>query len=161
MIIQQQEMDKASKVWIFQSTSLIDSDLEEQILAELIAFLTDWAAHSVQLHASGDIVHHRFIVIMVDERFTGTSGCSLDTMHQFIHYLEKKYNLNLMDRMQVAYFHTEDEIKTANINELKQLVAQNTIDGDTYVLDNLVATKGDYEDRWKVKIKDSWHKRFL
>ena len=162
MIIQPADMDAASKVWIFQSDHAIDKSKEALMREELTAFLTEWAAHNVQLYASGDIVHARFITIMVDERYTGASGCSVDKMHQFIHYLEQKYNLSLMDRMQIAYFNAgEDDIKTAHINELTQLVRNRIMNEDTYVFDNLVPTKGDFDARWKVKIKDSWHKRFI
>ncbi len=162
MIIQPAEMDAASKVWIFQSDQAIDKSMEVLMREELTAFLTEWAAHNVKLYASGDIVHARFITIMVDERYTGASGCSLDKMHQFIHYLEQKYHLNLMDRMQVAYCDAgDDDIKTVSINELSKMVQNQVINDETYVFDNLVPTKGDYDARWKVKIKDSWHKRFI
>ena len=162
MLVQSSEMDPTSKVWIFQSDKPVDSSKKDAIKAELNGFLTEWAAHNVQLYASGDLLHERFILIMVDERFTGTSGCSVDTLHRFIRHLENKYAISLLDRMQLAYSNDgSDQIYATHLSELPTLVQSNIITEDTYVFDNLVPTKKDFDDRWKVKIKNSWHKKFL
>ncbi len=162
MLVNPDEMDAAARIWLFQSSTLITEDIQVELKEELTRFVNEWAAHKVQLHASGDLLHDRFIRILADERFTPASGCSMDTLHQFIHYLEKKYKLSLMDRMQVAYFNdSEKSIQTVHLHELGQLAKDNDITEETYVFDNLVPNKGEFDKRWKVKIKDSWHKKFL
>lgn len=162
MLVNPAEMDAASKVWLFQASAPISQSDKTIIQEELVNFVTEWAAHNIQLHASCDILNNQFIRIMVDEQFTTASGCSMDTLHQFIHYLEKKYNLILMDRMQVAFTQSsDDDIQTVHLHELSKLAQIAEISEDTYVFDNLVPTKADFDHRWKVKIKDSWHKRFL
>jgi len=162
MLVRPDAMDPDSKIWIFQSKDTLNTEIQASISNELIKFLDEWAAHNVQLHTSGAIHHDRFITIMVDERHTGASGCSLDNMHQFIHHLENKYNLNLMDRMQVAYYNEGDNhISEAELNTLPELISQGIINEETFVFDNLVPTKSDFDNRWKVQIKNSWHKRFI
>lgn len=162
MLIPFHDLDPASKVWIFQSDSELTTGQCSEIKNELFDFLHEWTAHNVQLYTSGDILHHRFIVIMVDERFQGASGCSLDKMTHFIQYLEQKYGITLLERMTVAYeLSAAGEIETAHLNQLSEMSKTGMIHLETVVYNNLVKTKAEFEQGWKTKISDSWHKRFI
>ena len=92
-----------SRIWIYQSNrSFTDAELEE-IEQSLSAFLKEWTAHGSELHAGFEIRYKRFIIIGLDQSNTGASGCSIDTSVHFIQSLEQKYNVILLDRMNVSF----------------------------------------------------------
>lgn len=162
MLIPFQDLDPASKVWIFQAESKFNDLQATSIKEELFNFLQEWTAHNVQLYTSGDIIQDRFIVIMVDERYQGASGCSLDKMTHFIQHLEHKYGITLLDRMNVAYESSSSgEIATVPLNLMGEMAKAGVIQPETIVYNNLVKTKAEFEQGWKTKIKDSWHNRFI
>ena len=162
MLIPFHDLDPSSKVWIFQAENELTESQATAIKELLFEFLEEWTAHNAQLYTSGDILHHRFIVIMVDERYQGASGCSLDKMTHFIQYMEHKYGITLLARMTVAYESaTSGEIATAPLNQLGEMAKVGIIQADTIVYNNLVKTKAEFEQAWKTEIKNSWHKRFI
>ena len=162
MLIPFHDLDPSSKVWIFQAETELTESQTTAIKELLFEFLEEWTAHNAQLYTSGDILHHRFIVIMVDERYQGASGCSLDKMTHFIQYMEHKYGITLLERMTVAYESaTSGEIATAPLNQLGEMAKVGIIQADTIVYNNLVKTKAEFEQAWKTEIKNSWHKRFI
>ena len=162
MLIPFHDLDPSSKVWIFQAENELTEGQSQEVRAELFDFLREWTAHNLQLFTSGDILHHRFVVIMVDERFQGASGCSLDKMTHFIQDLEHKYSITLLERMTVAIEKSPNEkIYTAPLHQLEALSKAGEIHPETIVYNNLVKTKGEFDASWKTKIKDSWHQRFI
>lgn len=162
MLIPFSDLDPSSKVWIFQAENMLTDNQVTAIKEQLFEFLQEWTAHNVQLYTSGDILHQRFIVIMVDERYQGASGCSLDKMTHFIQYMEHKYGITLLDRMTVAFESSSSgEIATAPLSQLGDMSKAGAIHPDTIVYNNLVKTKAEFEQGWKTKIIDSWHKRFI
>lgn len=161
MLIPFQTLDDNSRVWIFQAENELSPIQATEIKSELFEFLQEWTAHNAHLHTSGEVLHHRFVVVMVDESQVGASGCSIDKLTHFIQNVEQKYNVTLLDRMSVAYITSDDKIAATHLNQLGSLLKEGKIDEETLVFNNLVGTKSDFETKWKIKIKDSWHKRFL
>ncbi len=162
MLIPFHDLDPSSKVWIFQAETELTESQTTAIKELLFEFLEEWTAHNAQLYTSGDILHHRFIVIMVDERYQGASGCSLDKMTHFIQYMEHKFGITLLERTTVAYeSSTAGEIATAPLNQLVDMSKAGIIIPETLVYNNLVKTKAEFEQAWKTEIKNSWHKRFI
>lgn len=160
MLISFQSLPADAKVWVYQSSSELSEYQSLEIKTELYDFLREWTAHSAQLYTTGDVLHHRFVVVMVDESKVGTSGCSLDKLTHFIQRLEQKYGISLLDRMTVAY-ESANNIQTCHLHDLPKLIQDQAISEDTLVFDNLVNNKAAFETQWKKSIKDSWHKRFI
>lgn len=149
-----------SRIWIYQSNQPFPSSEIENIKTHLQSFCTSWTSHNRWLKADGAILHDRFIVLMVDETQAGASGCSIDKSVHFIQSLEAKYGVNMFDRMLFAY-QQDGEIKTAHRDEFSNLYAQNIINDETLVFDNLVKTKADFEQGWVKPLSQSWHKRMV
>lgn len=163
MLVPMQQLDDQSKIWIYQSTSKLTDGQTNALKEELLNFLHEWTSHNVQLHTSGDIFYNRFLVMMVDERYNATGGCSIDKSIHFIEYLEQKYGVSLLDRMHFAYVadHESYEIKSASLHDIDDLFQSGNITAETTVFNNLVKTKADFETKWKVPLIQSWHIRFL
>ena len=166
MLVEYKQLDPASRVWIYQSTHLLTDEQVEAIRLDLADFLEHWTAHNRQLYTWGDVLYHRFVVIMADERYAGASGCSIDKSVHFLEQLERKFHISLMERNQVAYlFHNEktdrDSIKTCRLDELKTLMGQGILGPDALVFDNLVKSKEQFDTEWQKPVTVSWHRKFI
>ena len=112
------------------------------------------------MDACVDVLHDRFVVVAVDEVQAQASGCSIDKSVGFIKQLEQDLNLMLTDRM-VVVVEREGRVQSVRLQELPGLLAEGLIGLDTIVFDDLVATVGDLRERFRVRLADSWMKRFL
>ncbi|MBP6532881.1 MAG: ABC transporter ATPase, partial [Bacteroidia bacterium] len=73
-----------SRIWIYQADRELTADEQSFLNQELLNFITDWTAHNVALSGSFEILHDRFLVIMIDENKTSASGCSIDKCFNFL-----------------------------------------------------------------------------
>ncbi|MBM1106745.1 ABC transporter ATPase [Aurantibacter crassamenti] len=160
MLVEFNSLPDTSRIWIYQSNrSLSDEELVE-ISAGLNDFLKDWAAHGADLKAAFEIKYKRFIVIALDQNQNTATGCSIDASVHYIQSLEKKYNIDLLDKMNVSYKQGEF-IAYKPLIDFKKMVKQKAVSLKTIVFNNLVATKGEYEEFWEVPASESWHARFM
>lgn len=153
-------MPPSTRVWIFQADrELISSELVD-LKTQTKSFVAQWTSHKEMLNAVCEIFYNRFIVFFVDESKVTTGGCSLDTLTNFIKEAERFYKISLLDRMLVAY-RSEEKILSTKLNEFEQLIAQNKLNENTIVFNNLVGTKAEFEANWETPLKNSWHSRML
>jgi hypothetical protein len=150
-----------SKVWIYQADRPLTEDECLRIRNDLAAFVDEWTAHNVALHAHGDVFHHRFIVLFADERYQNASGCSVDRSVHFIEQLERAYQISLFGRTQVIWRKEGSALmETAELNELANLYQSGAIADSTLMFDNLVNTKKQFVSAWIKPLQESWQKRF-
>ncbi|WP_010521834.1 hypothetical protein [Aquimarina agarivorans] len=160
MLVPFSELSKASKVWIYQANRSFSTDELVEITRKLDDFLTNWAAHGAGLKAGYDIKYNRFITIAVDNEHHSASGCSIDASVHFIQQLEKEYNVDLMDKMNVS-FKNGEFVAYKSLIDFKKMVKNRSVSAKTIVFNNLVTNKSEYETNWEVPMEESWHSRFL
>ncbi len=149
-----------SKIWVYQSNREL-SDLEvESITKSGLTFIDGWAAHGASLKASFGIFYNRFLIITVDEKQAMASGCSIDASIRFIKEMEQKFNLNLFDRLQVAY-RSENKILSCSLSAFEKLAEQRLVSESTIVFNNMVTTKSAFDNEWEIPLKQSWQSRVL
>lgn len=153
------QLSDKSRIWIFQSTQAFD-DKANQITDEANAFLQQWAAHGSQLKASSHIAYNQFLITAIDEDFNLASGCSIDSMTRFIQDLAAKHRVDLFDRTKLA-FKKDGEIVLADMNKMKQLVAEGFFTDQTFFFNNNIQTKAQLNSEWLVKPEESWLKRYF
>jgi len=153
-------MPADARLWVYQSNRILSDAEVKAIEEDGLKFISDWAAHGASLKASFDVLHHLFVVIAVDEKQALASGCSIDKSVHFIKELEQKLNLNLFDRMQVAY-RTSNEINVCKLSEFEKLAAQGLVNESTIVFNNMVTSKAAFDSEWEVPLKQSWQNRVL
>ena len=154
------DLPEESRVWIYQSTRPFSAQEITVLKSQLNAFTAEWTAHSKQLCAVGDVLYNQFIVLAVDEKQAGASGCSIDKSVKFMQGIENQYDVQLFERMNFAWL--EDEIvKTAPSNDFKRLFTEGGIKPETLVFDNLITSVGDLKRSWLKPLMKSWHKRFV
>ena len=149
-----------SRVWIYQSNRTFSKTELDSISRDLSEFLSEWTAHNHNLEAGFELPYSRFIVLGVNQQITQASGCSIDASVRFIQDLEARYEITLLDKMNVT-FKQGDFLAHKPLNEFVKLAKAKSISKDTIVFNNLVDTKSDYRMFWEVPARDSWHNRFI
>ena len=148
-----------ARIWIYQSNRSLTDQEQEEINTDLKTFLAQWTAHGMDLKAGFELKYKRFIIIGLDAQ-TQASGCSIDASVHFIQELEKKYEIDLLDRMNVS-FKQGDFIAYKTLKDFKVMAKNKSVSKNTVVFNNLVATKAEYLDHWEVPASESWHSNFV
>lgn len=160
MLVDFNTLPDTSRVWIYQANrSFTDNELQELAL-RLDEFIENWTAHGSDLQAGYKILYKRFIVIALNQELNKATGCSIDASVHFIQQLEKDYNVDLMDKMNVSYKQGE-YIAYKPLAEFRTMAKQNAVSKKTIVFNNLVTNIAEFKENWEVPASESWHARFL
>ncbi len=149
------DFDLASRVWVYQSSRLFTISEALQIEEMIDQFSHNWHSHGVQVKAAAHLFFGQFVVLMADERATGVSGCSTDSSVRLIKEIEKKFGINMFDRLALAFI-VKDKVQILPMPQLKYAVEQGFITADTWFFNNVVLTKEELENNWIIPAKDSW-----
>lgn len=160
MLVDFSTLPDTARIWIYQSNRSFTPEELEEIGAELDDFIGHWTAHGQDLKAGHEIRYKRFLVLALDQSAQSATGCSIDASVHFIQQLEKKYAVELLDKMNVSYKQGEF-VAYKTLLEFKAMGKQKAVSKNTIVFNNLVATKGEYQEHWEVPASESWHSRFV
>ncbi len=160
MLIPFTDLPEESKIWIYQSNRKFSDDEFSTIETDLIAFLEQWSAHGTALSCGYELKYNRFIVIAVDQEIQNPTGCSIDASVQFIQSLEKKFDVDLLDKMNVT-FKLGEHVAHKTLSDFKKMAKENAVTENTIVFNNLINNIAEYNDSWEVPAGDSWHSRFF
>ena len=149
-----------SRIWIYQGSRSFSKEELVEVQEKLNDFIEDWTAHGDELRAGYEIRYNRFIILALDQSQNGASGCSIDASVHFIQSLEKKYQLELLDKMNVSYKQGEF-VAYKTLTDFKKMAKQKAVSKRTIVFNNLVANKQEYKEHWEVPASESWHARFM
>jgi hypothetical protein len=160
MLVDFNTLQDVSRVWLYQANrSFTESEIKE-IKLKLDVFIENWTAHGGDLQSGYEVKYKRFIVIGLNQNLNNATGCSIDASVHFIQQLEKDYNVDLMDKMNVSYKQGEF-IAYKTLIDFKKMAKQRAVSKNTIVFNNLVANKAEYLENWEVPASESWHSRFL
>jgi hypothetical protein len=160
MVVDFKELPSSSRVWVFQANRGFSKDELNEIKPKINDFLEQWTVHGQSLQAGYEIRYNRFIVLGLDESQASASGCSIDASVHFIQSLEKEYNVDLLDKMNVS-FKNGEFVAYKQLIDFKKMVKQKAVSPTTIVFNNLVNTKLEYVEFWEVPMTESWHSRLL
>ena len=160
MFVPFESLPQESKIWIYQSNRKFSDQECAEIETNLKAFLQNWSAHGTALEASYQLKYNRFIIIAVNQEVQNATGCSIDASVQFIQNLEKKYDVDLLDKMNVT-FKLGEHIAHKSLLDFKKMAKDKAVTEKTIVFNNLVNTIEDWNTNWEVPASESWHSRFF
>ncbi|WP_339886689.1 ABC transporter ATPase [uncultured Flavobacterium sp.] len=160
MYIPFEDLPGHSKIWIYQANRKLSDNEVTEITEATKEFVENWAAHGTSLEASFILKYNRFIILAINQDVHAASGCSIDSSVQFIQNLEAKYEIDLLDKMNVTY-KTGEFIAFKTLIEFKQLAKSKSVSENTIVFNNLVNTIEEWQDFWEVPANESWHSRFF
>ncbi|QQS30981.1 MAG: hypothetical protein IPM47_08700 [Sphingobacteriales bacterium] len=156
-----ENMPPSARTWIYQSSRPFTSEEIPVVNQLLEEFATQWVRHGKLLKSWAGILHRQFIVLMVDEEALSAGGCSIDASTRMLKQIEHTYQLNLFDRLTIAYRNENGQIATAPRHAFEALLAQGIVTDNTPVFNNLISTKSGLETEWEVPLHQSWHKKLI
>ena len=160
MFVPFETLPDTSRVWIYQANRPFSEPEVQEISEKLQSFVNQWTAHGADLKASFDIKYNRFITLALDQKMNMATGCSIDASVQFIQQLEKEYQVDLLDKMNVSYKQGEF-IAYKTLTDFRKMAKDKAVSPKTIVFNNLVNNKAEYISEWEVPASESWHNRFL
>lgn len=160
MYVPFETLPEESRIWIYQSNRKFSDTEIAEIEKDLVEFLNNWSAHGSSLEASYQIKYNRFIIIAINQEVHPATGCSIDSSVSFIQNLEKKYEVDLLDKMNVA-FKQGEFITYKTLLDFKKLAKEKAVSENTIVFNNLVNTIQEWNESWEVPAAESWHSRFF
>jgi hypothetical protein len=149
-----------SRIWIYQSNRKFSDEEMNEIETDLQAFLVNWSAHGTSLESSYQLKYNRFIILAVNQEVQNATGCSIDSSVEFIQGLEAKYNVDLLDKMNVT-FKLGEHIAHKPLIDFKKMVKDKAVTENTIVFNNLINNIEEFNESWEVPAVDSWHSRFF
>lgn len=150
-----------ARVWIFASPEELTGEQSTALLERVDGFLEEWHAHGHAVVGGRDWRYDRFLVIAADERATGVSGCSTDSLYRVFKAAERELGIRLLDGS-LVWYRDGEEIRSATRPEFRDRVRKGEVGADTIVFDNTAPTVGDLRaGRWERPMRDSWHSRYL
>ncbi|MBP0905338.1 ABC transporter ATPase [Mariniflexile gromovii] len=160
MLVDFKTLPEESRVWIYQANRSFSEEEIEEIQSKLDVFIENWTAHGSDLQSGYLIKYKRFIVIGINQNLNKATGCSIDSSVRFIQQLEKDYNVDLMDKMNVSY-KQGDFIAYKTLTDFKQMAKDKAVSKNTIVFNNLVSNIAEFNENWEVPASESWHSRFV
>jgi hypothetical protein len=160
MLIPFENLSDESKIWIYQSNRKFSDQEFSEIELSLTSFLKSWSAHGTPLECGFEMKYNRFIIIAVNQEIQAATGCSIDASVQFIQSLEEKYQVDLLDKMNVT-FKNGEHIAHKSLIDFKKMAKEKAVTENTIVFNNLVNSIEEYNESWEVPAGDSWHSRFF
>ncbi|MCU0418666.1 MAG: hypothetical protein MUC38_03330 [Cyclobacteriaceae bacterium] len=160
MLVPFQELPAFARLWIYQTPRALTPHEEQTVAHTLATFCEQWQAHGQPLKTAFQIWHRHFVVLAVDENYQGASGCSIDGSVRTLKALQQVLGIDFFDRSHQAFW-INDAVVFYPLTQLKALVANGTISGETLAFHNLVPSKEEFERSWKVPMKNSWLAKYL
>lgn len=160
MYVPFENLPEESRIWIYQSNRKFSDAEFAEIDTAVQSFLNEWAAHGTSLEASYQLKYNRFIILAVNQDVQMATGCSIDASVEFIQSLEKKYSVDLLDKMNVT-FKLGEHIAHKPLLDFKKMVKDKAVTENTIVFNNLVNNVQEFNESWEVAAADSWHSRFF
>jgi|TARA_B100000767_G_scaffold64107_1_gene60290 hypothetical protein len=160
MLVNFEDLPEESKVWIYPSNRKFYPNEISEIEAKLKDFVENWKQKDDNFKASYRFLYNRFLIIVADDENVTLTNTDIDLSVSFILELQKMYNVELLDRMNIC-FKQGDYIQYKELKDFKKLLKNRAVTGKTIIFDNLITSKTDLENHWEVPIEDSWYNRFL
>lgn len=160
MLVEFDHLPEESRVWIYQANRSFSEEELNELKTKIGNFIEAWTAHGKDLEAGYKIVYKRFIVIALNQNLNSATGCSIDASVHFIQQLEKDYNVDLMDKMNVS-FKQGEYVAYKPLTDFKKMAQNKSVSKNTIVFNNLVTNIAEFKENWEVPASESWHSRFI
>ena len=155
------QLSPQSRIWIYGADRALTAPETATVRRRAQEFVAGWVSHQQQLRAGAEVLHHRFLVLAVDETQAEASGCSIDGSVHFVQALGAELGVDFFNRMRFSYRDDDARIHTVSREEFKELYRQERIGNDTLVFDPLVKELGELRQIFERPLEDSWHSRMV
>jgi hypothetical protein len=147
------------KVWTFLSNRDLSSQETEQLQTAGRLFVNNWTAHDNPLKADFEIHRQRILIFSVDEQLHNASGCSIDKLLRFIKETEQKLQVELLNRLLVA-FENKGELSVVASTEVSALLKNGSINAESLVYNTAISNETELAT-WLQPLRETWLKKYL
>ncbi len=152
-------LSPASRVWVYTAQRRL-TEAEVQVAQQALdTFARQWTAHNQALRAKAEVFEHQFIILVVDETQAGASGCSIDKSVHFLEDLGTQLQVDLFERMRFGWIDARGALQLADRPAFTALVQDGVIGPETQVVNTLVQTRQELQEKWLLPYGESWHRR--
>ncbi len=151
--------DPASRVWVYTASRALTEEETQKMEQALDEFCYGWTAHDQQLHASGLVMHNRYVILVVDETQAGASGCSIDKSVHFLETIGKAIGVDFFTRNLVG-FYINEKWEWHDFKATPELLKSGKVTAKTPVLDTTADTLATLKN-WERPLADTWLSRYL
>lgn len=154
-------LSSESRIWIYGAERALTREETATVRKRAQDFVGQWGSHQRALQAAADVLHHRFLVLAVDETQAEASGCSIDGSVRFVQDLGAELGVDFFNRMRFSFRDEAGKIHTVGREQFKLLYAQGQLTNDSIVFDPLVKELGELRQIFERPLEDSWHSRMV
>ena len=154
------QLPAEAKVWMYQSNQPFNES-QLSIINELSdIFLDQWESHGIPVQGSIDVLNSNCIRIGGYTNEENMCGRARDGQARLAKELEGELNVELMNRMILA-FELGDEPIIVHMNDVEDKISEGVISSETPFFNNLVQSKKEFQEDWKVDAASSWLSRYF
>ena len=148
------------RIWIYTLSKELSNEQLVDFKNRCQNFVNGWTAHDVSLDASFELYQNRLLIFKVNEDKYNASGCSIDKQVRFVKELEQAFSIELLNRLLVAY-ENNNQVEVVKASQIKELLADNIISGNTLVFDNTITKLLELDTVWKQPLHKTWLSKYI
>ena len=146
--------------WVYQIGKMITQKEKVFISKSLESFCEKWASHNNSVKSSYVIDFDSFIILFADQRINKVSGCAIDEKSRVIRQIGNNLKIKILPYINTGVF-INNKLVFLSKEEIISKLNSNEINGNSDIINITIKSKKDYEEKWILKIKESWLKNFL
>ena len=149
-----------ARCWVFGARAALDEVDSARLLTAVDAYLKSWKAHGAPLTSAREFRDEHFLVVGVDERASGASGCSIDGLFTLLQEIEKGIGTSMVGGG-LVHFRRGEFVLACTRGQFELMSVEGEVDARTPVFDATVTTVGAYRAGFERRAGDSWHAALL
>ena len=146
----------AARVWVFGSDRPLNEQGTQTLMKAVEEFLAEWKAHGEPLTVGYEWRFGRLLVVGVDQRTAGASGCSIDGLFRVLQGLEQEVGAKLVGGGRVYYRDGNGDVQSVERHELKGLLTSGAITENSVVFDTSLTDLGTLRSGFEKSARKSW-----
>jgi hypothetical protein len=159
-------MPASSKLLVFTSDVTLDPMSSQSLMSRLNKFLSTWSSHGSQLNADSVLIANRVLFIAVDESSSSASGCSVDSLTNFIKSEGIASGVDWFNRHQVLYRSANQKDFTSDwlvhkLEDFISLIKNGNLAENVQTLNTTVSVVKEARESMIQPFLQSWYSRLL
>jgi hypothetical protein len=146
----------SARVWVFGSDRPLTEEGTQTLMKSVEEFLAEWKAHGEPLTVGYEWRFGRLLVVAVDQRTAGASGCSIDGLFRVLQALEPQVGAKLVGGGRVYYRDGNGDVQSVERPELKSLLDSGAITDNSVVFDTSLTDLGTLRSGFEKAARKSW-----
>ena len=160
MFIPFNKISENYRCWVYQIGKMITQKEKVFISKSLESFCEKWKSHNNSVKSSYVIDFDSFIILFADQRINKVSGCAIDEKSRVIRQIGNNLKIKILPYINTGVF-INNKLVFLSKEEIISKLNSKEINGNSDIINITIKSKKDYEEKWILKIKESWLKNFL